>query len=362
MPNETISCPHCGFTREVPQDRVPAGVVNVRCPKCGESFAWEGSAPAFREMHEPGIEPGAPRPEEPPQPEAVEGETAGEAEGAQPQQPAGAPFAGLPPVGSLLGRAWEIYQRRFGTLVLLLLFAIFSLLLSVLLFTGIGALLSNLAPDMRRPLIAAGVVTGLMAGLAVMFWGIGAFICAVTDESLGMREAMEKGWQLFGPFLWLFSLTGFIAGGGFLLLVIPGIIFSVWFVFAKFILVAEGERGMDAVLKSKEYVRGRWGEVFGRLFVIWICETAVSSIPYVGVICALFFAPYAMIARYLLYKDVKAVRGPVPSTYPTSEKALWIGIGAIGYIALPIVAFFLLGAFLASMFVMMKGMMFGMGH
>ncbi|MBI1919845.1 MAG: zinc-ribbon domain-containing protein [Geobacter sp.] len=361
MPNVTISCPHCGFTREVPQDRVPAGVANVRCPKCGESFAWDGGAPLFQDMQEPASEPGAPRPEEP-QPEKAAAEAAGEGEGAQAQGPAGTPFAGLPPVGSLLGRAWEIYQRRFGTLILLLLFAIFSLLLSVLLFAGIGALLSGLAPDMRRPLIAAGVVTGLMAGLAVMFWGIGAFICAVTDESLGMREALENGWQLFGPFLWLFSLTGFIAGGGFLLLVIPGIIFSVWFVFAKFILVAEGERGMDAVLKSKEYVRGRWGEVFGRLFVIWFFETAVSSIPYVGVICALFFAPYAMIARYLLYKDVKAVRGPVPSTYPTSEKALWIGIGAIGYIALPIIAILLVGAFLTSMFVMMKGMMFGMGH
>lgn len=361
MPNVTISCPHCGFTREVPQDRVPAGVSNVRCPKCGESFEWEGSETAYIEPPGSVGEPAAPQPEEQPQWEETEGETAGQTAGPQPQVSAGAPFAGLPPVGSLLGRAWEIYQRRFGTLVLLILFAVFSLLLSILLFAGIGALLSGLAPDMHRPLIAAGVVTGLMAGLAVMFWGIGAFVCAVTDESLTTREALENGWQLFGPFLWLFSLTGFIAGGGFLLLIIPGIIFSVWFVFAKFILVAEGERGMNAILKSKEYVRGRWGEVFGRLFVIWFFETAISSIPYVGIICAIFYAPYAMIARYLLYTDLKALRGPVPSTYPNSEKALWIGIGAIGYIALPIIAVLLLGAFLGSMFIMLKGMMFGMG-
>lgn len=357
MPNMTVSCPHCGFSREVSQERIPAGAAQVRCPNCGGSFPWQGA------REEPSKPAGAAGPSEQPAATAGAEGTAEQAGTAPPQVPAGVLFAGLPPVGSLLGKAWEIYQRRFGTLLLLVLFAAFSVVFSVLLFVAIGALLSQLAPDMRRALMAGGALTGVIAGMGVMFWGIGAFICAVADESLGAKSALEKGWLLFGPFLWLFSLTGFITGGGFLLLIIPGIIFSVWFGFAKFILVTEGGKGMDAMLKSKEYVRGRWGEVFGRLFVLWFFEVAFSSIPYVGVFCALFYAPYAMIARYVLYTDLKAARGTVPATYPTSEKALWIGIGAIGYIALPIVAFFLLGAFLASMFVMMKGMMFGMmGH
>jgi len=33
-----LRCPACGFSREVPEERIPAGTRRIRCPKCAETF------------------------------------------------------------------------------------------------------------------------------------------------------------------------------------------------------------------------------------------------------------------------------------------------------------------------------------
>ncbi|TLM65333.1 MAG: hypothetical protein FDZ69_10275 [Deltaproteobacteria bacterium] len=36
-----IACPHCGFSRDVPDDRVPDRPVKVTCPKCQQGFSFD---------------------------------------------------------------------------------------------------------------------------------------------------------------------------------------------------------------------------------------------------------------------------------------------------------------------------------
>ena len=40
----TLSCPHCGFGREVPAERLAPGVLRVRCPRCQQGFEVDGDA------------------------------------------------------------------------------------------------------------------------------------------------------------------------------------------------------------------------------------------------------------------------------------------------------------------------------
>ncbi|MDO4839146.1 MAG: zinc-ribbon domain-containing protein, partial [Desulfovibrionaceae bacterium] len=35
-----IHCPHCDYTREMPDERIPDGVVTAHCPGCGKSFPF----------------------------------------------------------------------------------------------------------------------------------------------------------------------------------------------------------------------------------------------------------------------------------------------------------------------------------
>ena len=36
-----IECPHCGFSKELADDAVPAGTVKANCPKCRQSFSLQ---------------------------------------------------------------------------------------------------------------------------------------------------------------------------------------------------------------------------------------------------------------------------------------------------------------------------------
>ena len=35
-----IQCPNCSYTREMPDDRIPDGVLTARCPQCGQTFRF----------------------------------------------------------------------------------------------------------------------------------------------------------------------------------------------------------------------------------------------------------------------------------------------------------------------------------
>ncbi|MCK4690955.1 MAG: zinc-ribbon domain-containing protein, partial [Desulfuromonadales bacterium] len=37
----TISCPHCGAKRNMPQEKLPARKVRARCPQCRQTFNFD---------------------------------------------------------------------------------------------------------------------------------------------------------------------------------------------------------------------------------------------------------------------------------------------------------------------------------
>ena len=146
------------------------------------------------------------------------------------------------------------------------------------------------------------------------------------------------------PFAWIFLLYGFIIAGGYLLLIIPGVIFTVWFAFAQFIMPGENVHGMEALLKSREYVRGHWLDVALRLFLIWILSGFVSAIPFFGFILALLFFPYVMIFHCLIYRDLRAIKGDISCSCDTKNKLLWPGVALAGWILVPAILTLLFGS------------------
>jgi hypothetical protein len=114
---------------------------------------------------------------------------------------------------------------------------------------------------------------------------------------------------------------------------------------------------MNALLKSKEYVKGYWFDVFLRMFIIWIISAVIGSIPFIGWILSLFFAPFAMIFSFLVYEDLKAVKGDVSYVSSSGEKWKWIGAGTLGYIVVPFLLIAFLGASVLTSVFLLTGMM-----
>ena len=261
-------------------------------------------------------------------------------------------------VGDLFKASWEIYKKRACTIFSIYLISsiLFGVIIGV--FSLAGMIFSSATQTSRSAVLTASLITGITAGFIALIWGFAASIYAVADEGLGIKESLGKGWQRVGAFAWLFSVLGYMITGGFLLFFVPGFVFSVWFVFAQFILASEGEKGMNALLKSREYVRGHSFEVFARLVAVWLVSTLMGMVPFVGVFLSLSFVPFVLIFTYLMYEEVKSLKGGnVVYAASTGEKFKFIGMATLGYIVVPAIIIAVMGATVLMPLLMLKGLM-----
>ncbi|MCB9819301.1 hypothetical protein H6789_01135 [Candidatus Nomurabacteria bacterium] len=165
-----------------------------------------------------------------------------------------------------------------------------------------------------------------------------ALILAINNNSLTAKDAYTQAMTYFWKYVGLSILMTIILMVGFLLLIIPGIILSVWFAFATYVLILENGGIVDSLKKSREYVRGKWWGVFGRLIVmsifIALLAMAISMITVImpnssiaeAVVAAfsLFLTPVAVAYMYLLYNEVKSsptTAPEAPSSFATNTVA-----------------------------------------
>ena len=64
--------------------------------------------------------------------------------------------------------------------------------------------------------------------------------------------------SILGSFAWVGLLQVLTVFGGILLLVVPGLIFLVWFGFSSQALLLDGKRGLDALTASRQIAHGRF--------------------------------------------------------------------------------------------------------
>jgi hypothetical protein len=347
---EKFKCPRCGF-EQLPTEDCRKCRVNI--PKYIELQKRRRAIPSG-EVQQPKLSP---------TPEGTQGPTAdsGKPSKEEPvplKPPEISPQMGLPGIGTLFDRSWEIFKRRIGTLIVLYLLSAVFFVVPVGIFIGIGYLFSLFfsSDKIAIALMVSGGIVGMVAGMIAASWGYAAFIFAVADEVLGIGDSLEKGGQKIGAFIWLLSIIGYIVMGGFLLFLIPGVMFAVWFTFAQFILAGEEEKGMNALLKSKEYVRGYFWDILLRLFIIWLVSGVIGIVPIIGPILSILFMPFMMIFIYLIYEDLRSIKGDVAYPSSTGEKFKWIGIGTLGYVVVPLIVIAIMGASLVTSLFLLKEM------
>ncbi|PLX80586.1 MAG: hypothetical protein C0615_00685 [Desulfuromonas sp.] len=345
-----ISCPYCGLTRTIPKEKAPKKPVKAHCHRCKHTFP---------------VDPAKLQPVDP-QRELVESaRTAARAsqETQQSQAPSSAEteptthtgLGGSPEsIGHLFTMTWGIFSSRFFTLFGLYLLLFLLILVPGGILGGGTIALTQFIPGMEWLVVPAG---SLLAALAVtygMFWGYGAFIHAVIDQECGFKEALRRGREQVWSFLWALSLSSFLIVGGYLLFFIPGILFSVWFLFVPFIIAVEQERGMDALLKSYEYIKGFSMNSFFKLFILTLVCGAIGAIPIAGPFLSLLTTPFTLVFFFVMYYDLQQIKGNRPIEASRGRKTKWILAGSIGYIVLPIIIFALFGGTIFS------GLMFAM--
>jgi hypothetical protein len=106
-------------------------------------------------------------------------------------------------------------------------------------------------------------------------------------------------------------------------------VWTVSFFAAPFIIFEERARGMDAMLKSRAYVKGHWWAVFGRMLVVMVLLIIVSVVPFGGIV----FMPFMMVYMVLIYKELRTIKGRDVAFRPSGgAKAAWIGVAMLGFL------------------------------
>ncbi len=215
----------------------------------------------------------------------------------------------MDPLDTLFAAAWRRYTERFWTLIWIFLVP------SVLFFVG------QLFLQVKTPAwdIAGGIVVIVATIISIpASLGLINAIAYGTDFAASYRV----GLKLFWPALGIGVLNMLAVMGGFVLLIIPGIILSIGLMFANYILVAEDKRGMNALLVSRNYVKGYWWAVFGRCLLlggIFLGIVLVVYVPLAALLgraigAALYFAfvlcfsVFGVCYTYELYGNVRRLK------------------------------------------------------
>lgn len=110
----------------------------------------------------------------------------------------------------------------------------------------------------------------LLGGITYFLFLIAVLRVVVSDDPEVTTFAAGLTWARgnFLGLLWVQILTGLVTMGGLLLFIIPGIILSLYTYFSQFVYAKEGTKGMQALLRSRDLVKGRWWAVFFVLFKV----------------------------------------------------------------------------------------------
>ncbi len=213
----------------------------------------------------------------------------------------------------LVKPSWEAFKRCWLNLILLIL--------SLIGIIGIAIILG---------LVMLPTPFGLLVDLVLIFpalFYIGSYfswastkllISASRGEKLSFKAALPPSLGLPLKYLATSFLAGLIILGGYILLIVPGFIFTARYSSAVFVAVDEGIWGMAAVRRSRELTRGRNWDVLGALTLPAVFSI-LSLIPILGplvnFVISMILAPLFAV-RYVQLVELK--KQPNWQTVPTN--------------------------------------------
>lgn len=246
--------------------------------------------------------------------------------------------ARMPSFGQLFKKAFSIYGKQFGKIF------IFGVIIGVmkvaLILAGVGGFVASTTEETFLGML--GIITILSIPISIISFIISyaiMYLIVKGDQNIGIGDSFKLAIKNIYKIMFTSALAGIIIMLGLLFFIVPGIIFSIWYIFSVHIAIDQGIWGMDALKKSKKYVEGRMGDIFVNNFglgLILIIPIAIlifiASVISVGLgddslnelfmdIASFFFAPIGFAFVYAMYKSVKDIKESGTQTPPQQSVA-----------------------------------------
>ncbi len=244
----------------------------------------------------------------------------------------------LIPISSLIRNSWDRYIKNFDGLIWI------PVIPSLIIATGDYLNIFNdpFLKGIGDLMTVVGVLFSVLSALALIY---AAYNGKQFNESY--RYAEEN----FFKYVWVTILVLTIVVGGLFLLVVPALVFVVWFSMAEYIFVIEGDRGLGALLKSREYFRGYFWPLVLRLAVALLIGFAAavvagsigslggqSGVIGLNLILQILVTPFLVVYELEIYRDLRRLRPGIAGTRVQNGRIGFTAIALWGVIA-PILLF-----------------------
>jgi hypothetical protein len=239
----------------------------------------------------------------------------------QPQTPVNQPVAngGLRSITQLFNDAWAIFAKGWVKYLYLWLITIGVIFLLGFIIGFAGVILAALKLGM---LILVGVL--ILIPIAVVLaatYGLAVYKLVYNvaeDNGEGVKKALGYGFRHILSYIGVMIVLGLIIIGGYILLIIPGIIFTVFLSMVIPVYILEEKHGLGAISRSWNLVKGHFWAVFGRLILVLLISMVISAIQnmFSGnsqlLVSLIMLAPTFILSyftlgyTYLIYKDLSS--------------------------------------------------------
>lgn len=260
---------------------------------------------------------------------------------------------GLTTIQDLFKDAWSLFKSTFASYIKVVLIGVGLFIAVGLLGLLIGVPLLISSSGSASELLSEPSVLQLTGIILIILWALSSFVVLYlfflflpiasifiidSEKSLSIGELFKESKPLILPYFVTSLIMGIIILGGWTLLIIPGILFSLLFSFTAYVVVLEKKTGQEALKRSYQLVTSKFWQVFLRIFAIqgaiflgtYVLDTLSEQSDIFSLISFVFSLTagwFAQVYIYLLYKQLKTA----VSTASVSLKWVWIvaGIGLI---------------------------------
>ena len=254
-----------------------------------------------------------------------------------PPPPPGAGGGGSIPqrgLGDILSVAFEVYKANAAKLIQIVAIVVIPLTFIMALLTqvafkqhcdaahvnSLSDIANNCTVSFGRSLLISAITYFIAVAIQQLLIGAltrgaaGALIGRDVDVSASYQYAFSR----LGPLIGLALLVALVVGVGFILLVIPGIIFLVFLAVSVPAFIIERLGVTDSMSRSWKLVSGSWWHTLAVIFVAAIIAgvingilTAIGGNSFFGAwilsaIAQIITAPFVALVSVVLYVDLRA--------------------------------------------------------
>lgn len=255
----------------------------------------------------------------------------------------------IPSSKQTLSLAWSLYKPIWKSFAGLFLLAYAGAIVPLIVGAFIYGFGSAIFRNHLMLFAAIGIPLATAALIAILIWiSLCSFaivnLAIHAEERIKVKNAIRLTWRSLEKLLWTAAIYGAIISLGYILFIIPGIVFSIYYSFSFYVCLTEDKSGYAALKRSKELVRGYvW--TFLKRSVFWsylaLAFIIFSIIPILGqigsIVLNFIYAPVHAIYFYAVYRTITDRKARNEQTDCTTanikiKTVLWMIIPILGII------------------------------